>query len=87
MNQANNFIKARPNYLHQALQLFRQALTGGNYDYTTGSISRAVVLLAIPMVLEMGLESVFAIADMFFVSTLQTIAHAPALRGSFVFCA
>lgn len=70
MNQANNFIKARPNYLHQALQLFRQALTGGNYDYTTGSISRAVVLLAIPMVLEMALESVFAIADIFFVSAL-----------------
>ena len=76
MNQANNFIKAQPNYLEQALQLFRQALIGGNYDYTTGSIRRAVVLLAIPMVLEMGLESVFAIADMFFVSTLGVDAIA-----------
>ena len=70
MNQANNYIKQPPNYLEQALQLFRQALVGGNYDYTTGSIRRAVILLAIPMVLEMGLESVFAVADMMFVSAL-----------------
>lgn len=39
-------------------------------DYTTGSINRAVVLLAIPMILEMSLESVFAVVDMFFVGKL-----------------
>ncbi|MES2628124.1 MAG: MATE family efflux transporter [Bacteroidota bacterium] len=39
-------------------------------DYTTGSIRRAVFLLAIPMILELSLESVFAVVDMFFVSKL-----------------
>lgn len=39
-------------------------------DYTQGSIPRAVFLLAIPMILELSLESVFAVVDMFFVSKL-----------------
>src|SRR5690606_9638599 len=39
-------------------------------DYTQGSIPRAVFLLAIPMILELSLESVFALVDMFFVSKL-----------------
>ena len=48
----------------------RQALRGEHHDYTKGDISEAVVLLAIPMILELGLESVFAVVDMFFVSKL-----------------
>ena len=48
----------------------RQALAGQEHDYTTGPIGRAVVLLAIPMVLEMLMESTFAICDVFFVSRL-----------------
>lgn len=51
------------------LQL-RQALRGDAYDYTQGSIRRAVFLLAIPMILELGMESVFAVVDMFFVGKL-----------------
>lgn len=47
--------------------LIKQALAGGEQDYTQGSIRRAVVLLAIPMILEMMMESIFAVVDIFFV--------------------
>ncbi len=50
--------------------LLRQALKGGEYDYTQGSIRKAIVLLAVPMILELSLESVFAVVDMFFVGRL-----------------
>lgn len=48
----------------------KQSLNGEQVDYTQGSISKAVFLLAIPMILELSLESVFAVVDMFFVSKL-----------------
>jgi putative MATE family efflux protein len=50
--------------------LARQALSGQQQDYTTGSIRRAVFLLSVPMILEMCMESVFAIVDIFFVGRL-----------------
>lgn len=50
--------------------LFKQSLRGDQQDYTSGSIRRAVFLLAIPMVFEMMMESVFALVDIFFVSQL-----------------
>lgn len=46
------------------------SLNGEEQDYTQGSISRAVFLLAIPMILELSLESVFAVVDIFFVGKL-----------------
>jgi putative MATE family efflux protein len=49
---------------------FLRALKGEHHDYTTGAIAEAVMLLAIPMILELSLESVFAVVDMFFVSKL-----------------
>jgi putative MATE family efflux protein len=52
------------------LSLIRLSLNGEQQDYTTGSIRKAVILLAIPMMLEMCLESVFAVVDIFFVSHL-----------------
>ncbi|MEJ7626823.1 MAG: MATE family efflux transporter [Ferruginibacter sp.] len=59
--------------------IIRQSLNGEQQDYTTGSIRRAVILLAIPMMLEMCMESVFAIVDIFFVSHLGK--HATSVVG------
>jgi len=47
-----------------------------DYDYTTGSIRKAIFLLAIPMILEMAMESMFAVVDMFFVSRVSVNAVA-----------
>ena len=55
----------------------RQALAGSHdHDYTTGPVGRSVLLLAVPMVLEMAMESVFAVADIFYVSRLGAAAVA-----------
>ena len=51
-------------------QSIREALRGSHQDYTTGSLNRSILLLAIPMVLEMVLESLFAVVDVFWVSRL-----------------
>jgi Na+-driven multidrug efflux pump len=48
----------------------REALRGSRQDYTTGSIRRAIFLLALPMVLEMLMESLFALVDVFWVARL-----------------
>lgn len=52
------------------------SLSGVEQDYTVGSIRRAVFLLAIPMILELSLESVFALVDIYFVSGLGANAIA-----------
>ncbi|HQQ93555.1 MAG TPA: MATE family efflux transporter [Bacteroidia bacterium] len=65
--------------LKRFLQIFRQALKGEDYDYTKGSIRMAVFLLAVPMMLEMCLESVFAVVDIFFVNRLGP--HAVSVVG------
>jgi len=54
----------------------RESLRGSHQDYTTGSLNRAILLLAIPMVLEMVLESLFAVVDVFWVGRLGADAVA-----------
>ena len=54
----------------------RAALAGVELDYTRGPIMRAIWLLAIPMVLEMVMESTFAVVDVFFVAGLGDAAVA-----------
>jgi putative MATE family efflux protein len=53
-----------------------EALRGSHQDYTAGSLNRSILLLAIPMMLEMVLESLFAVVDVFWVSRLGANAIA-----------
>src|SRR6202790_1564769 len=54
----------------------REAIRGSHQDFTKGSLNRAILLLAIPMVLEMVLESLFAVVDVFWVGRLGADAVA-----------
>lgn len=63
------------------LSLIRNAIRGEEMDYTTGSIRRAVIMLAIPMMLEMMMESVFAVVDLYFVGHLENSAQAIQVVG------
>src|ERR1700753_239306 len=57
-------------------QSVREAMRGSHQDYTVGSLNRSILLLAIPMVLEMVLESLFAVVDVFWVRRLGSDAIA-----------
>src|SRR5580765_8562629 len=57
------------------ISFIKQAIRGSHQDYTTLDMRKAVFMLAIPMILEMGMESVFAVVDLFFVGHLQNSQH------------
>lgn len=57
-------------------QLFLAALRGSESNFTSGSINRAIFLLSVPMILEMAMESLFFIVDVFFVAKIGTEAVA-----------
>lgn len=57
--------------LSRVLSVIKQSLNGKELDFTSGSIRLAVVLLAIPMMLEMAMESIFALVDLYFVGHLH----------------
>jgi putative MATE family efflux protein len=59
----------------------QKSLNGEEQDYTKGSIRLAIILLAIPMILELCLESVFALVDMYFVGKLPNASKALATVG------
>ncbi len=55
--------------------LIGQSIKGAHMDYTKGSLRKAILMLAIPMILEMCMESVFALVDLFFVGHLPGARH------------
>jgi len=56
--------------LRRRRNFLREALAGSDQDYTEGSLSRGIALLAIPTMLEMAMESTFGVADAFWVARL-----------------
>jgi putative MATE family efflux protein len=65
-----------PEHSPSVWETVKEAVRGSHQDYTQAPIGRSVVLLAVPMVLEMVMESVFVVADVFFVSQLGADAVA-----------
>src|SRR5215467_5971651 len=57
-------------------KFLREALAGTQQDFTEGNLSRGIALLAIPTILEMGMESTFGLVDAFWVSALGADAMA-----------
>src|ERR1700687_3241055 len=67
---------AAANQQHSLWSSLLEAVRGSHRDYTTGNLNRAILLLAVPMVLEMVLESLFAVVDVFWVGRLGANAVA-----------
>src|SRR4026209_524083 len=59
----------------------KESIRGSHRNYTTGPIGRSILLLAIPMVLEMVMESVFAVVDIYWVSHLSNATDTVATVG------
>src|ERR1044071_8096086 len=59
------------NKLSSFFRLFKEAVKGTEQDYTALSIDKAIFMLSIPMILEMIMESLFAVVDVYWVSRLN----------------
>lgn len=73
MSESSSAIQVRSPSIWSSL---RDAVMGSHQDFTEGTIGRAIVLLAVPMVLEMCMESLFGVVDVFWVSRLGADAVA-----------
>jgi putative MATE family efflux protein len=62
--------------LKKIISLLREAVLGSEQDFTQGSIGRAIALLSVPMILEMMMESLFGIVNVFYVARLGADAIA-----------
>jgi putative MATE family efflux protein len=59
------------NKISSFFRLFKDAVKGTEQDYTSLSIDKAIFMLSIPMILEMIMESLFAVVDVYWVSRLN----------------
>src|SRR5947208_16672972 len=73
---SSTFTAPVPSWAARWFALIKEAILGSKQDFTAISIDRAIVLLAIPMVLEMAMEALFGIVDIFFVAHLGASATA-----------
>jgi len=71
LQEAHSSAQTEPWWRH-----VRDAIRGVHHDYTDGPIGRCLLLLAVPMVLETLMESLFAVVDVFFVAKLGADAVA-----------
>ncbi|MFN3968481.1 MATE family efflux transporter [Flavobacterium sp.] len=74
-------MSSNPNKITTLFRLIKQSLKGEEHDYTQGNVKTAILLLAIPMILELSLESVFAVVDIYFVGHLPNADVAVATVG------
>ena len=74
--EVTEVVAPRSRGLPQAWALLREGLRGSSRDFTQGHIGHAIIVLAIPMVMEMSMESLFTVVDVFFVSKLGADAVA-----------